>query len=51
MQNGLAGISNEEFKEMHHEPIFHYFKIDDMSESMFIKLFNKDDSHIHINNF
>ena len=29
---------------MYHEPIFHYFKLDDMSESMFRKWFNKDDS-------
>ena len=41
---GLAGLSNEESKEMYHEPIFHYFKLDDMSESMFRKWFNKDDS-------
>ncbi len=41
---GLAGLSNEESKEMYHEPIFHYFKLDDMSESMFRKWFNKEDS-------
>lgn len=41
---GLAGLSNEESKEMYHEPIFHYFKLDEMSESMFRKWFNKDDS-------
>ena len=41
---GLAGLSNEESKEMYHEPIFHYFKLDDMSESMFRKWFNKNDS-------
>lgn len=41
---GLAGLSNEESKEMYHEPIFHYFKLDNMSESMFRKWFNKDDS-------
>ena len=41
---GLGGLSNEESKEMYHEPIFHYFKLDDMSESMFRKWFNKDDS-------
>lgn len=41
---GLAGLSNEESKEMYHEPIFHYFRLDDMSESMFRKWFNKDDS-------
>lgn len=41
---GLAGLSNEESKEMYHEPIFHYFKLDEMSESMFRKWFNKEDS-------
>ena len=41
---GLAGLSNEESKEMYHEPIFYYFKLDDMSESMFRKWFNKEDS-------
>ena len=41
---GLAGLSNEESKEMYHEPIFHYFKLDNMSESMFRKWFNKEDS-------
>ena len=41
---GLAGLSNEESKEMYHEPIFHYFKLDEMSESMFRKWFNKADS-------
>lgn len=41
---GLAGLSNEESKEMYHEPIFHHFKLDNMSESMFRKWFNKDDS-------
>ena len=41
---GLAGLSNEESKEMYHEPIFHHFKLDDMSESMFRKWFNKEDS-------
>ena len=43
---GLAGLSNKESKEMYHEPIFHYYKKDEMADSMLRKWFSKDDSDV-----
>ena len=43
---GLGGLSDNETKEMYHNPKFLYFKKDEVADSMFRKWFNKQDSDI-----
>lgn len=46
---GLGGLSDNETKEMYHNPKFLYFKKDEVADSMFRKWFNKQDSDIRKN--
>ncbi|MCH5167471.1 MAG: hypothetical protein J1F35_06200 [Erysipelotrichales bacterium] len=41
---GLGGLSQAEFHQMMHEPIFMYFNKDNMADSMIRKWFSKDNS-------
>lgn len=41
---GLGGLSDNETKEMYHNPKFLYFKKDEVADSMFRKWFSKGDS-------
>ena len=46
---GLGGLSDNETKEMYHNPKFLYFKKDEVADSMFRKWFNKQDSDVRKN--
>ena len=46
---GLGGLSDNETKEMYHNPKFLYFKKDEVADSMVRKWFNKQDSDMRKN--
>ena len=39
---GLSGLNQKQTREMYHEPIYHYFKKDDMAEIIMKNWFDKD---------
>ena len=42
---GLGGLSDKEYKKMMREPIFHYFRMDDLAEASLRSWFGRGIAH------
>jgi DNA gyrase/topoisomerase IV subunit B len=39
---GLSGLNQKQTRDMYHEPIYHYFKKDEIAETILKNWFDKD---------